>query len=378
MPTDMAIETKIPALFVSHQNALEPVAGGIQIFTREHLAVMAAAGFDLTVLSYNTDRRWQTRLRRLLRRRPYANLLPPTLADEIVAACRRADCRHVFLNLEETAEVAVELKQRLGDDVLVVLLSAGLNSVDELHSLRGKGTEAVTAGEFAFLGQQFLTEMRHRCSLDLVLCLAPFEVEIERWLGARKVDWLPRTIPVNPLPWHPAGQRLGCVSTLHHYPNMEGLILFLDAFSRIAPPPARFRLVGGPRAKGEALARSYPCMDYVGPLDDAALAVEAATWNCFVHPLFYYARGCSTKLAVALGWHLPVATTHAGARGYAWREGDLLLTNNPDGLAALACRYFDLKVADAAREQVKMAVRSSPTLRDVAEKLRTILDICLV
>ena len=66
------------------------------------------------------------------------------------------------------------------------------------------------------------------------------------------------------------------------------------------------------------LASRYPFVQYLGPLSDAELRTEASTWCCFVHPMFVYAKGCSTKIGVALGWGLPVATTHLGVRGYVW------------------------------------------------------------
>ncbi len=368
----MSAPEKIPALFVSPSGALKPVSGGLQIFTREQIAVLGAAGFDLTVIPFEIDMRFKTRLRRRLRPRPYANLLPPVLVDLIVSEQRRTASRFVFFNVEETAAIAAELRQALAGAAQIVLLSAGLNTIDEVHSLRGRG-RAPTGRELKFLGRQLMTELAHRRFLDHVICLAPFEVEIERWLGARRVGWLPRTVPDKTLEWRPDPGRLGCVSTLNHYPNMEGLTIFLDEFVRVAPPEARFRLVGGPRPEGEGLARRYPCLDYLGPLDDDALDAEAATWSCFVHPLFYYARGCSTKLAVALGWRLPVATTAAGARGYTWCKGDLPTAEGPPELAALACRLLDPAAARAAREQVRAVAESAPAIQDVAAKLRDLL-----
>lgn len=365
-------DAKIPALFVPPRGTMLPVSGGIQIFTRELIAVLEAANFDLTILPFDIDRRWKTRLRRFLRPRPYANLLPPHLADEIISAQQRTGSRFVFFNVEETAAVAAALRESLDGRAQIVLFSAGLNSVDELHSLRAKGS-AVSRGGLVLLGRQLLTEMSHRPFVDQVLCLAPFEVEIERWLGARQVDWLPRTVPDRRLPWQPDPRRLGCVSTLNHYPNMEGLTLFLDQFIRLCPPGVRFRLVGGPRVEGEVLAKKYACLDYLGALDDEALTAEAATWSCFVHPLFYYARGCSTKLAVALGWRLPVVTTPAGMRGYQWSNGHVPSAEGPPELAALALRMLDPDEARTAQQQICLAADSAPTVLDVAARLRKIL-----
>ena len=135
----------------------------------------------------------------------------------------------------------------------------------------------------------------------------------------------------------------------------------------------RFRLVGGPAAHGHALAARFAQVDYLGPLDEAALMAEAATWSCFVHPLFCYARGCSTKLAVALGWRLPVATTPAGMRGYEWREGNVPCAENPHELAVLALEMLVPAKARAVRAQICLAADSAPTLPEVAARLRAML-----
>ena len=253
-----------------------------------------------------------------------------------------------------------------------MLLSVGLDSVDYLHTVRARGTVS-TAGALT-LGRQLFAEAEQRQAIDQVLCLAPFEVEIERWLGARRVHWLPRTIPDRPLDWRPDPSRMGCVSTVNHPPNVEGLTLFLREFERLAPTTVRFRLVGGPAVEGKALAARFPHVDYLGPLDDEALAAEAGTWSCFVHPLFCYACGCSTKLAVALGWGLPIVTTPAGMRGYTWREGTVPLAEEPRELAALALRNLEPDAARRVREQVHLAAGSAPTLPEVAARLREILS----
>ena len=109
----MSAPEKIPALFVSPSGALKPVSGGLQIFTREQIAVLGAAGFDLTVIPFEIDMRFKTRLRRRLRPRPYANLLPPVLVELIVSEQRRTASRFVFFNVEETAAIAAELRQAL-------------------------------------------------------------------------------------------------------------------------------------------------------------------------------------------------------------------------------------------------------------------------
>src|SRR6202030_3441853 len=191
--------------------------------------------------------------------------------------------------------------------------------------------------------------------------------EIERWLGAKAVTWLPRTIPHRaPLCWSPNPDRIGFVGTLDHPPNKDGLIRFLQALEPLAPENVELRLVGGPTAVGKELAERFRSVRYLGPLSNEHLDGEAATWSCFVHPLFCYARGCSTKLAVALSWQIPIATTAAGCRGYVWRDGVLPLAETPDLLARLALRLTQHEAGLEARGQIQAIADSMPGVDQVA------------
>lgn len=360
------------AVFVCTVNARAPESGGVQIYTREMLATLELAGFALTVVEYEPDRRPVTRLKRRLRPKPYANLLPPDLAGQVAQARNESRARFIFLNGVDLAPLSAALRVLLPNETQLVLLSYGLHSVDFLHTVRARDGMTATAAQI--LGSQQFAECQQRKAIDHVFCLAPFEAEIERWLGARKVDWLPRTLPpAAPLPWQPDSNRIGCVSTLDHPPNWEGLVLFLCALDPIAPSSLRFRLVGGPESDGRKLAAEFSRVDYLGPLDDAALAAEAKTWSCFVHPLFCYARGCSTKLAVALGWNIPTVTTPAGARGYVWGEGSIPLAETPAALAALAIQLLETAAAAEARDRIRQVASSLPDRSDVAGKLRAAL-----
>jgi glycosyltransferase involved in cell wall biosynthesis len=287
------------------------------------------------------------------------------------------DARFVLLNGVELAPLARLLREKLGDKYRIVLLSYGLESADYLHTLRSADRTVpfakTTRAELLRLGRQLVTECMQRQDIDHVLCLAPFEAEIERWLGAKNVDWLPRTIPGRSLDWQPNPMRLGFVGTVDHPPNREGLELFLEALEPLAPPGIRLRVVGGPPTAAEAFVRRFSRVDYLGPLSDEELEDEARTWSCFVHPLFCYARGCSTKLATALGWRIPVVTTPAGCRGYVWREGRLPLADTPRDLAALALSLLDERAARGAAREVAAAAESSPTLAEVADRIRGIL-----
>lgn len=368
------------AVFVSGSACMHAngPAGGVQICTNEYLGAINAAGYKLANIVYDADKRPATRVRRrLLGRRPYLDLLPPDLTSRIVgAAC---DAQVVFLNQVDFTPLAGELRRRLPKDCRLVLLSHGNESVDYLHMIRAGTPASLVSGvsnrDMHALGRMVFTECESRRHLDLVVCLAPFEMEIERWLGSRRVTWLPRTIPSLPLDWNPTLGRLGFVGTLNHSPNREGLELFLEALARSDPEGRiHLRLVGGPPQEAVELTRRFPRVEYLGPLPDPQLRAEAATWACFCHPLFCYSRGCSTKLAIGIGWGIPVLTTPAGHRGYEWRDGNLAVSDTPDGLAELALNATELSWCDEARRNVQSVAATSPSLDDIAKRLRHSID----
>jgi len=362
-----------PAVFVAHAHALSSALGGLQLCTSEYLRTVRTAGFAVSVTAVEHDRRLLTRLVGRLRPRPYPPEWRPELVDEIFASAREIRARFIFLNLVNLAPLAALLRARVDAACKIVLLSHGLESVDFLHAVgvRTRSSAGSRSAEERTLGRQLFDEFDQRRYIDHVFCLTPVETEIERWLGAKGVSWLPRIIPERPpLDWSPVPGRLGFVGTMDHPPNRDGLVQFLEALEPLASDEIEVRLVGGPPAAGAELARRFRLVRYLGALSEEELDKEAATWLSFVHPVFCYARGCSTKLAVALSWQIPVLTTPPGCRGYRWREGSLPMADTPEALARLALGFADRGTAAAAQKEVAAIARSAPTIDDVAALVR--------
>ncbi len=357
------------AIFISARYALEPGGGGVQRCTREYVATAEAAGFRLEHAVYDFDRRLAARIRRRLFPRPYRNLIPPEFVAATADRIRRSNAGWVFFNQIEAAQLAPALEHLRRNGIRFALLSHGTDSSDRLHTVRVDqrltGADAVSAGEARWLGRQLFTEWeQHRC-FDVVFCLSETDRMFAQWLGASAIHVLPRIVEAAPLDWAPIAGRIGAVGTLVHAPNREGLVRFAGALVR-SEAPVRLRLIGRPESVGRDLARDFPCIDYLGGLDDDAYETEARTWPVFANPIFCHARGCSTKLAVALAWLLPVASTRAGARGYFWDEALVPLVDGPDELASLAVRLSAIPAATAQRTSVAALVARSPRLKDVA------------
>ncbi len=367
------------ALFVCHEHSLVPGGGGQQICTREYRDVLKAADFDLEILTYGTDRSLATRLRRRFRPTPYADLFADDLYDRIVSSVARLEAGFVFLNLYNLVPAGSELRRRLGGQARLVLMSHGLNTVDELHALRIDEQLHSSSGsgdDWRPISHMLRVESANLPLFDHIFCLAPFEVEICRWLGAQSVSWWPRTIPREALDWRPAGDRLGCIGTMDHPPNEEGLFEILNALEPIALKSLRFRLVSRSTRICQEAAERFAFVDFLGPLENPdAVREEASTWNAFIHPIFCYAMGCSTKMATGLGWRIPVLSSRAGFRGYSWSEGEIPMPSNPNEMAREAIALLDEPYARNAQTEVVKAAQSAPTYQEIGQMFRKALGI---
>jgi hypothetical protein len=371
----------IESLFLSHEHSLRPGGGGQQQCSREYHESLLRAGFDLTDFTFKTDRSWAARLGRKLHRATYSALVPGPFLGKVGPAAAKLEAKFVFCNLYSFIPHGPYLRRQLPTGTRLVLLSHGLASVDEVHAGRiagaaGKSSLAERSRDRR-LGEMLRIEARGLPSFDHVFCLAAFEVEICRWLGARSVSWVPRTIDRNSLlPWRPVGDRLGCVGTFDHPPNLEGLQLFCAALEKAGAGTLRLRLVTRSHEIAAQFAARYEFVDNLGPLEESgSVEAEAATWSAFVHPIFCFAMGCSTKVATGLGWGLPLLTTRSGLRGYSWREGNIALADSAEQLAAQAIGALEPSRAELLRGEILRVVASAPSIEEVASQVRRDLGV---
>jgi hypothetical protein len=362
----------VKALFLSHEKLLLAGGGGNQICSREYHEVLTAGGFELVDVTYASERALGRRLRNRIAPSSYPDLVPGDYWSRVESSAKDAKVRFIFCNFSSFLPHAAALR-RIADEVgaRVVLLSHGLESVDDVHRMRiaraayGHGRFRLVSA--AHLAREMEQEAQGLPLFDHVLCLAEFEVGICRWLGAHSVSWWPRTFPVGgQLSWYPSGDRLGIIGTLDHPPNLEGAYLFCEAAAQLPSVPFRLRLVTRSKGVATELASRFDFVDFVGSLDDErALHAEVGTWSAFLHPIFCYAMGCSTKVAVGLSWGLPVLTTPAGLRGYRFSEGMPPMARTPADMAKTAAASVSLEAASKLREQSLKILATAPTVREV-------------
>ncbi|MES2692489.1 MAG: glycosyltransferase family 4 protein [Verrucomicrobiota bacterium] len=362
------------AIFVHDRDDLEAqTAGGVQRCSREFLAIVRAASTETALFPIERSRAASLRLRRKFHLGSYLSYQPEDYAERLRVVLRDTAATHVFLNRSELLRFAPVIRT-LAPQVCVVVMSHGNQSGDDLYEIagpQGRRTGLSRLGATWQLGLDLVAESWHRHrSIDGVCAMSVEEAALERWLGAPRTVILPRLIQPDFLEHRPIPSRVGYVGTLDHTPNRVALEEVCRAFARKGGK-VDFRLVGAPQAVGEEFARRHPFVTYLGPLPEAELRSEAASWAVFLNPILWLARGASMKLAQALAWGLPVVTTQSGSRGYEWQNGDLVIT--PDDAPAFVDAVTELLENPArlitAREASLAAARSSPPVAALAARL---------
>jgi Glycosyl transferases group 1 len=329
---------KTPSILVASENSLEGSGGGVQQCTTTFVHLITD-GFELTRVAFRSDRRLRSRINNRLFGDAYRRHTPVDLSTQIVVAIEKTGSRIVFFNLGDFPREAAHLRNVYGTKIRLIQLSHGLDSTDMLIDQQFRRSEQGTINSDSraarIIGDKLQYEADYRRHLDACICLSPLDAEIERWLGARRTMVVPKLIREPALSLRPIEGRAGCVATLDHPPNINGLSQLLRALESRVGDELEFRIVGKPRRIGQSLAEHFHFAQYLGALSDGDLREEAATWCCFVNPVFAYARGCSTKIATALGWGLPIVTTCGGARGYVWDETLQPLAESAEALAEM-------------------------------------------
>jgi len=362
--------SKPKIIFISDANHVAAqIPGGVQVCTAEYLRLLDHCGFE--VVNFLT--------------RPSRSLLYRVKARLGIEVLERYDCVADFprlrglvkesgANLVAINQVALLgfaglLKQALGGKIKILLLSHGNESGDFLHEVvrRRYATGVLRLRDICRLGMTIYREaVAFKDCFDVVLALSETDAHTIRWMGAARTVFIPRLLERREIGWSPILRRVGFIGTLNHRPNLDGLTALLEQLSWKKRPPT-VRVVGGPVECGRALQAQFNFVEYVGQLSDDELEREAATWAVFVNPIFWYARGASTKLAIGIGWGLPIISTSPGNRGYRWQRGNLMTTESPCQMADAV----DLVCGDSQRlaemaHETRLISDSGPRLEELA------------
>lgn len=360
------------ALFVTHSVYLQNGGGGAQWCTREYRSTLSRAGFKLVDVAFESRRDWVARFRHKFRPSPEGEIPGAKIAQEIAKRLSTTGAQLCFLNNSDAGLLAPRIREA-APSLRLVFLSHGVELTDMVNNLRiAPDAIAPSRRRPEFIGRLLQAELRQRQAIAATICISEPDELLEAWLGTYRTLFLPRQVPLDDLTATPQSGRIGCVATLDHGPNRQGIEKLASALALY--PSVKLRIVGGPEALGRSIAAQFTSTQYCGRLSEHDLRAEAATWCAFANPIFCSARGASTKVAAALSWGLPVFTTPQGARGYRWPKDSLPLANTPADLAALlskASSGSDQSAWFKAAQTVRLA---APTLEETAADLRCFLD----
>jgi len=344
------------AWFVTSPSALNSeIPGGVQLCSREFLSILRAGFPETEIVHIGHSRGLADRLHKRFGTAPY-RLFSPAEFREIAEGHIRQKGRPdvVFLNMCETTRLAETVKT-IDSKILVVLLSHGTQTGDDLYEASGAGgirNQGVRGMVARFkLGMDLCLESDYRRRfLDMVGVMSEEEQILEKWLGAPSTFLLPRLVRAEPLVACPVPGRVGYVGTLDHTPNVVGLRRTLENFAKKRNLSLEVRIVGGPLRHGERLCKDFPGVSYLGPLSNEALRAEAATWSAFFNPIYWLSKGASMKLAQALGWKIPFVSTASGARGYIIPGlEEWIVDDQPESLVSGVLRQLELGSSGRAR-----------------------------
>ena len=361
------------ALFITHASHVSDKLGGVQKCSHEYLEALKIIGFSTEIFKIQDDRRLSTKLLRQIITNPYIRPMHPKSRRAIGQLAENSDV--IFVNQVYLGQAVSSELKAMNKRPPVVLLSHGCELTDFLHLIRLRDqyplSGRVRPNAKIALGSILSSELKARRDIDAVVTISPGDSDLEKWLGVKHVHTIPRSILPSPLEWAPVDGRFGYVGTLDHAPNLEGLVDVLEEM-RQSPHDLKIRLVSGSRNLGQWLSDEYPFVEYLGRLSDNALNEEARSWQAFIHPIFCFARGASTKLADPIQWSIPIITTPLGRRGYEWKDGSLI---EVDSAAEFVGKMTQLSEHDfeRARADVATVAKTAPSITDIAKSLEQFL-----
>jgi hypothetical protein len=315
------------ALLVSDKKYIRAdINGGVQLCTQEYIRYIQSAGYEVKEFHVAPSISIVKRIKIKLGVDTYDHYNIDPYKAALIQTINESGIKLVFFNQLNLAVWATELKKHVAADVKFVGLSHGNESADYLNDITKPGK--TTFLQTWKLGKLLVKENSLFASaLNGVIVLSELEVAINHWIGADAILYLPRLLKPNFIQWQPTSPTAGFVGTLDHLPNLLGIQYLAEELQR-SGFNYQLELIGGPALTGERLASQYSFIKYVGPVSDAQLVEQVKTWSVFLNPVFWYARGASTKLAQAINWGLPCLTTPAGRRGYHLNNEAIVTSDN--------------------------------------------------
>jgi len=350
-------------LFITLSIYVNGCFGGVQRCTQEYLSVAKAAGWDLQIITYDVEQALTYKILRKISSSKFNHRISNSFVCTLLERIKVDNISWIFLNQVDALPLAPQIK-KFFPKVKIILLSHGAQFIDEFLATKDQNCSFIHR---SFLAKVILDEMKLRSYVDHVFTLSDQEIVHENWLGSKSTSLIPRFIKPKPLNWDPVEGRVGFVGTLEHQPNYDGLIKVLTILQIGNEFDGCIRIVSSSKKLGEFLEETFSFVKYLGKLNELELQAEASTWGWFIHPLFCWSRGCSTKLADALEWQIPIITTSSGIRGYHWEEGNIIECKTPDEFCSYLVKFKTKVQLEAFKYNVILASNSSPSVQKCSD-----------
>lgn len=314
-------------LFISDRKYVNSeIRGGVQLCTHAYLDYLSSTGYEIRHFHVDPQFSFRTRIKVKLGLECYERYTLKTYLSELSDILKDPDIYVVCFNQVDLGFWAEKLRNRAAAHVKFVVMSHGNESGDYLHTLTRKAPAGLV--RTWKLGHLLAREnYLFRKLIDGVIVLSENELATDQWLGAEKLLFLPQLLLPDFIHWKPATSILGFAGTLDHLPNLLGIQLLAEALQQSAFTGC-LEIIGGPAVIGDKLAERFSFIRYKGMLTEEQLKASACHWSIFLNPVFWYARGASTKLAQGINWGLPCLTTPAGSRGYVLSDERMVTASN--------------------------------------------------
>jgi len=354
--------------------------GGVRFCTDEYIELLKAR-YEVAFLPVAFNRSLKYRIKYKFGIDAYEEYRPADYFAQLKTFFGERSVTKVFINLANASEFSRYIKTTFSEyGVKVVLCSHGNESGDFLHqTVRFSGQMPLLKrlSSAYRLGKVLQKESFYRLHfMDCVLTVSPIEESIEKWLGARSAYMVPRVFQPAFLEWKPKKGRVGFVGDMSHPPNYYGILKLSEAIDQQGNSgKIEIRVVGKTDRNTAGMFEKYPFVKLLGYLDNTGMMKEAASWNYYLNPVFYYSKGVSTKLGKGINWGLPVLSTTAGNRGYIFRGGTIATIDDPAKMAAfIGVRMEDPAAVARDRAEVLAVANGSLTFREIIDAIHGLLE----
>jgi len=367
-------------LFITNQLFIDEQApeGGVSYCTKDFVDLLKTKyQVILFPVSFNSSLLYRIKLK--LGISVFEEYAPGDSKEALYKTIAANNIQKVFINLSTALPFSKTISDKFGATIKIILCSHGIEGGDMLHNAVRTNKKLSPFQQFTSsykLGGTLKKELGYRINyIDLVLTVSEIEVAIEKWMGAKKVFFVPRTLKEDFISWDPVMGRIGFVGDLDHFPNYYGLVQLCEAISlNNMASKISVRVAGKAGKQLNLILQKYSFVRALGYLDNEQLKAEAASWMYYLNLVFYYSKGVSTKLGKGMNWGLPVISTEAGNRGYVFKEGGVLTVNNADEIISIVqSRIADKEQLTIDRNNIVLAVKASDKYEDIMNTVSPLL-----